>query len=206
MSTTRRSRCSIVAVVGLILVVAPWALPAAHGQGKGLPALQQQVQQLEATVKTLQAAVAALQSCGIVLSAQADNTPTAGFAVVSSPPVEVNSVSLVASCDGFLVISGSTSVTNNMASAQFYALGSRVDGVDPFVIGGQATVELDAFASNSRNDTLAYTVVVPIAAGAHTISQELGTVLGSAASFAYSRNNFTVLFVPGNQGTLTAAP
>jgi hypothetical protein len=191
-----------IAFIALVGLAAPQA---AGAQGGGFPALQGRVQQLEAQVQSLQAAVAALQGgCRAKLSAQADQSPFLGFAVSNSPPVEINSLSITAPCDGYLVISGDVGINNSMTSAQFYALGAVVDGVDLFG-GGQAAVQLDAMSSSSRTDMLGYTVTTRITAGTHTVSQKLGAIVGSA-SFSYSRNSLTVRFIPEDDGTLTAAP
>jgi hypothetical protein len=142
-----------------------------------------------------------------ILSAQADNTPFNGFS--GSGTVQVNSLSIFAPVDGFLLISGSVAVSNDSTSPAFYKLNAKLDGGDLYGqqgVGGEAVVRLDADATHSETDTLAYTVVVAAAAGQHTVAQTLGPVPGFSATFGYSRNNLTALFVPGSRGTLTAAP
>jgi hypothetical protein len=197
----------LVTGVGLGAVLA-MVLPAARAdsQAGGLPELREQVRQLQAAVVGLQAQVDALAAAGIQLWAQADNSPRRRVGLAASPPVEINNVSIVTPSDGFLVISGGVAMTNDMASAQFYKLNAKMDGADLYESGGEAVVQLDASGTSSASDTLAYTVVVPVTAGDHTVSQMLGTVLDGAGSFSYSRNNLTVVFVPASRGTVTAAP
>ncbi len=195
------------ATISVFVVSLALSVPAAaRAQGGGLPALQAQVNQLQALVVTLQAQVNALAGSAIQLWAQADTTPLSGVGVTGMGAAEINSVSIVAPGDGFLVISGGVAVSNASPSVVFYKLNAKLDGANLYSFGGEAVVQLDAFISNNRSDTLAYTVTAPVTAGPHTVSQTLGSVLETATNFSYSRNNLTVIFVPAAAGTLTAAP
>jgi hypothetical protein len=120
-----------------------------------------------------------------------------------SGSVETNSLSIDAPSDGFLIISGNLFINNHGYSAEMFYLCPYVDGSDIFDYSFAVAAEAQADGTAGEMISLAYTVTVPIAAGPHTVTQE---VLASDYDdgFFYNRNNLTVLFVPSSQGTYTA--
>ncbi len=132
------------------------------------------------------------------------DTTLGGTSKTNSAPVEINTVSINLPVAGYIIISGMTFVNNQDASAVSYTLNPLVDGA-PYSVD---FVAYFASAANNagvaENFTLSYTITVPITAGSHTVSQKLGTS-GGTCSFFYNRNNLTVLFIPGSQGSFTPA-
>lgn len=136
------------------------------------------------------------------------DTTGGGISITAGGKTEVNSVSINAPAAGFVVISGSVFINNGGVSTPL-VLNPLIDGAELFPTAGfQASFTAAAdLAGAAELFSLAYTITIPIAAGAHTVSQVAGPFFGTT-DFFYNRNNLTVLFLPGSQVTYTplAAP
>ena len=161
----------------------------------------------EAALTTANAQIATLNSKLPLAWASSDTTP-GGITITAGGKTEVNSVSINAPAAGFVVISGSVFINNGGASTAL-VLNPLIDGAELFLNAGfQASFTAAAdLAGAAELFSLAYTITVPITAGAHTISQVAGPFFGTT-DFFYNRNNLTVLFLPSSQVTYTplAAP
>lgn len=106
--------------------------------------------------------------------------------------IEVNSISINAPSDGFLVISGKALINSNDTSVTSYALRAKIDGSYVSVPSFDGLVALDG-GGEIRVGTSVYTVTTPITAGTHTISQDLGPFFGTS-SFFHNAETLTVMF------------
>jgi hypothetical protein len=121
-----------------------------------------------------------------------------GTALVGAGKSQINAITLNAPSAGFVLISGNTFV--NSETAGLYVLTPRIDGVEQvpfgnFTVAGADSSGLDLFS-------LSYSIVAPITAGAHTISQVLGLQAGTA-NFFFNSNQLSAVFIP--QGGVTNA-
>lgn len=147
-------------------------------------------------------------SAEIMSRVWASNDSDGGGTIVSnvSPGdlLEINSIGIDAPAEGFLIISGSVFI--NPTTVTGYLMQPLVDG--NAVVPGPDVNESGWPTYFQPNDgdqlfTLAYTVTVPISAGSHTVSQEVGPLSGSA-DFFYNKQFLTVQFVPA--GTVETGP
>jgi hypothetical protein len=123
-----------------------------------------------------------------------------GVNVANGGQTETNSVSINAPAPGVLMINGSVFLRNG-GPAAFYDFIPRVDGA-AIGDGTKATIQLAASGVIGDNNTFAYTAVVPVGAGAHTVSQTGGPQTGTT-NFFYNRNNLSVVFSPQGSGVTT---
>ncbi|MGH2662036.1 MAG: hypothetical protein ACRDH8_04385 [Actinomycetota bacterium] len=115
----------------------------------------------------------------------------------TSGPTQINSVSITAPSAGLLVISGKAFVENNTAGLnRLFELDALLDG-SSLSSGGRAIATLFLNVPDSVPDrgSVSYTVVRPVTAGAHTVTQQIETP-GVNADYVYDDNELTVLFVP----------
>jgi hypothetical protein len=122
---------------------------------------------------------------------------------------QLNSLSITAPSAGFLIINGSVYINNNdNAFSQQFCLRPRVDGANvvpgPFAStpGEAACAAADVDSGPSDEINIAYSVVHPVAAGAHTVTQD---VIGSFDPPYDAENaHLVALFVPA--GGVNTAP
>ena len=115
-------------------------------------------------------------------------------------------MSVVAPVDGFFVIMGNAFVNNDSGgSPQPYVLTPKVDGVVQTVPGWGGTFFMAPNGSAGERDQLDYTVTVPVTAGTHTVSQEIGPFSGTA-DFFWNNQHLTVMFIPGSRGQILSSP
>jgi hypothetical protein len=129
------------------------------------------------------------------LRAQRDLTP-GGTDLTGAPSgrVQVNTVAITAPSAGFLIISGHAFV-NNDSGATSYVIVPKLDGTAVNATGWGSTLFAGADTTATERFELSYTTTVPVAAGAHTVTQDLGP-FGGTSLFFYNNNELTVLFVP----------
>lgn len=123
-----------------------------------------------------------------------------GSGVVASGHLEMNSVSINAPANGFLLICGTVFINNNEATDERYTIVPKVDGADVLSTPWAALTGLGPNGSNEESDTLTYAITVPITAGAHTISHTAGPFSGTA-SFFHNAEGIDVVFIA--TGTIT---
>lgn len=124
--------------------------------------------------------------------------------VTASNLEEINSVSIDAPANGFLVISGNVFV--NPTTATNYVIQPLLDGntIAPGPdIGESGWIALFNPSPDDHNFSMAYTVVTAVTAGSHTVSQEIGPFSGSA-DFFFNKQTLTVQFIPS--GSVEANP
>jgi hypothetical protein len=131
----------------------------------------------------------------------ADGDQSLGGTSVTAGRVEVNSVTVDAPHDGFLVVSGRIFINNMSGVEKQYVLNLMVDGAHalPQPWAAAAGFE-DAPEQNEGN--IDYTVTIPISAGSHTITQEAGPY-EETASFFYNQEALTVVYYPNSIGSLS---
>jgi hypothetical protein len=153
----------------------------------------------EAALTTANAQIATLNSKLPLLWASSD-TGTLGVNVVAGGRTTVNSLSITAPSDGFLVISGHVFVNGGELLRDFSS-NLLVDGAG---YSGHASQGFMTSVEGGAADlfSLSFTVTVPITAGAHTIDQDVGPV-GGTANYFYNRNHLTATFFPSSQATFT---
>lgn len=109
--------------------------------------------------------------------------------VDASDTTEINSIDIVAPVAGFITISGSVFISPG--GAGLTDLTAKIDGVAVDPPGSTFTVT--ETADGSADYTMAYTVTMPVAAGSHTVSQEL---FGAMPGYFHNHEYLTVMFVP----------
>jgi hypothetical protein len=129
-----------------------------------------------------------------ILQGQAD-TNNSGVNLANAGRTAVNTVSINAPVAGVLMISGSAFINNGSGAVTNYVLAPKVDGTALQGEGGWQTLTAYGASGAAALHTLAYTVSTSVAAGDHTVTQEIGPYTGTA-TFFYNRNNLSVLFVP----------
>ena len=129
------------------------------------------------------------------------DTGAGGVTRTASGMTIVNTVSINAPGAGFLIISGSCFVNNQDTAGAYYFRptldGALINGhffLSAWQAGADATLIEDWISP-------AYTITIPITAGAHTIAQEVGPESGTK-NFFYNKNNLTVMFLASSQGSL----
>ena len=137
-----------------------------------------------------------------IVQSQAD-TNNSGVFLTNAGRTAVNTVSINAPVAGVLTISGSTFINNGSGAVTNYVLAPKVDGTALQGEGGWQALKAYGATGAAQLDTLAYTVSTTVAAGDHTVTQEVGPYTGTA-SFFYNRNNLSVLFVPTGGVTLAS--
>lgn len=131
------------------------------------------------------------------------DTGGGGTTLTAAGQTEVNSVAVTAPVAGVLVITGSVFLNSDAAAPTFYDLIPLLDGAT-VGDGAKAVTQLNTDATFGEIGSLAYSVTVPVAAGAHTVSQTVGPQTGTA-NFFYNRNNLSVIFSPQGSGVTTTA-
>lgn len=114
---------------------------------------------------------------------------------------EINTVAIDVPANGFLVISGLSTVRNDSAGAEDAYLVPYIDGNYALPSGtfpGWATY---VQVLPAAKESMAYTITVPITAGLHTVSHTI-FIDGAATSFSYDRNHLTVTYFPQQLGTI----
>jgi hypothetical protein len=125
------------------------------------------------------------------------DTSAASVTVTAGGQTEIDSVPIHTLGDRFFVISGSVFLNNNTAADTLFDLIPKVDGAT-IGDGTKATTKLAADtggAAVGEIGSLAYTAVVFVKAGDHTVTQTTGPQAGTA-DFAYNLNNLSVISVP----------
>jgi hypothetical protein len=128
---------------------------------------------------------------------------------------EINSLKLTAAAQGVLVVSGGVYVNHVRGEEGFYILDVLIDGQSVFpdpnwpnwVTGAGVPGRNAGYASNLTN--IAYTITVPVAAGAHNVQQKLGPYdlgNGSSVHYFYNKNFLTVQYYPESQASLKRSP
>jgi hypothetical protein len=107
-----------------------------------------------------------------------------------SDPEQINSVSITAPYNGFLVISGSVEVDEDGGFLTEFCLTPLVDGSSVPPSGDGACGDVDG--ANFDFTNLAYTVVTPVTAGTHSVTQEIRQ---AGATDDYSEGHLVVQFV-----------
>jgi hypothetical protein len=111
---------------------------------------------------------------------------------------QINSVNIVAPVDGVLVISGHVFIRNGNAATQEPRQTLKVDGTGITPSGWQSEGTLTPASA----DTYDATTVYAVAAGPHTVTQELS----NATTMFYNNQDLTALFIPGaNASTSSVA-
>ena len=129
-----------------------------------------------------------LEQAEILVRSQDDGSTPVG----STAAVTLNTVSITAPSAGVFVISGNATANNDHTGAGYCQLDPRVGATDP-TAGDAAAQEVTADASGTDEASLAYTIVHPVAAGAHTVTQLV--TCNTASWYAYN-GELTVTFVP----------
>jgi hypothetical protein len=137
-----------------------------------------------------------------MLRAQKD-AGAGGTTVTAGGRVQVNSVSISTSRAGFLVISGHAFINSDEAAPTSYVLVPKVDGTNANATGWGSTFFSGADLAGGERFELSYTTAYPVAAGAHTVTQDVGP-FGGTATYFYNNNELVVQWIPaaGNQGVV----
>jgi hypothetical protein len=125
------------------------------------------------------------------------DTSAVAVPVTAGGQTEIDSVPIYALRDEFLVIAGSVFLNNNIAADTLFDLIPKVDGAT-VGDGTKATTKLAADtggAAVGEVGSLAYTAVVFVHAGQHTVTQTTGPQAGTG-DFAYNLNNLSVIATP----------
>ena len=124
-----------------------------------------------------------------------------GTSVAASGRVEVNSIAIDVPQDGVLVASGHVFVNNQSGATRQYALNLLLDGVDALPQNWAAVTSFETATEQDRGN-FGYTVSIPVAAGAHTVTQVVGPYAGTA-SFFYNQEALTLVYYPSSNGSLS---
>lgn len=120
--------------------------------------------------------------------------------------VEINSLSIDVPSDGVLVISGTSFVRNQDSSSLVVELAPKLDGTLTEAPEWGASQVLPPSGEVDALDTLSYTTTVPVSAGTHTVTQEVGPPSeGSAADFFHNQETLTVQFYPADFSSTTSS-
>jgi hypothetical protein len=116
---------------------------------------------------------------------------------------ELNTIDIDVPADGFLVIAGMSWAGNSSTTeTEDFYLVPYIDGNFALPSGttslGGAT---HFYAPPVTVKSMAYTIVVPVTIGQHTVSQTLFVQDGTASS-RYNKNHLTVIYYPQEQGTI----
>jgi hypothetical protein len=138
-----------------------------------------------------------------IVRASKDSTP-GGTDLAASGRVEVNSVSINTPKAGVLIISGHAFVNSDEGAATSYVLVPKVDGASVSAPGWGSTLFAGADLQATERFELSYTTVRSVAAGAHTVTQDVGP-FGGTADFFYNNNDLVVQWVPsaGSQAVVS---
>lgn len=141
-----------------------------------------------------------------ILRAQ-DDPDNPGSSVTGTNPV--NNVAISAPTDGVLMISGTAYVNNYETSGVDYILNPKVDGSNATQPGWGSYFSSFPNGEGGGADgccgQLSYTVSVPVKAGSHTVTQELGAYGGSGVKYFFNNNHLSVMFVPSSQASVASA-
>jgi hypothetical protein len=124
-----------------------------------------------------------------------------GTGLVASGRVTVNSIAIDVPHDGSLVVSGNVFINNSSGATRQYALNIQVDGADALPQDWAAVTSFETATEQGRGN-FGYTVTIPITAGAHTITQQVGPYTGTA-SFFYNQEALTLQYYPNSVGSLS---
>ena len=123
-----------------------------------------------------------------------------GTSLVASGRVTVNSIAIDVPLDGVLVVSGNVFINNNSGAARQYALNIQVDGANALPQDWAAVTTFETATEQARGN-FGYTVTIPITAGAHTITQQVGPYSGTA-SFFYNQEALTLVYYSDSNASL----
>jgi len=134
-----------------------------------------------------------------LVRSQKDGFP-AGASPTSANSATLNTVSINAPTDGFLVIWGSTYLVNQSSNDMGFITEARLDGNSTAARG-------DSFINGETNQhssqTSAVNTTQPVSAGAHTVTLEANRYQGSGPWF-HDGNNLSVMFVPAERGAVSS--
>jgi hypothetical protein len=133
-----------------------------------------------------------------IVRASKDSTG-GGTDLAASGRVAVNSVSINTPKAGVLIISGHVFVNSDEGAATSYVLVPKVDGASVSAPGWGSTLFAGADLQATERFELSYTTVQSVAAGAHTVTQDVGP-FGGTADFFYNNNDLVVQWVPSAGG------
>lgn len=128
----------------------------------------------------------------ILALADTDDAGPATPVTNQTDPREVNRITFTAPTAGILLVTGSCFFAPGTGTNIRYELVPRLDGQ---TIAFGAT-QLD---DSGEEFTQAYTAAVRVAAGAHTLTQEISS--GATITYNYNGNELTATFIP--TGTIT---
>jgi len=189
------------AVLALGIVIGTMLLATSAGAHVGGTVLHLWNQHIKPKADARYVNVNELKQLGM-LRAQKDGT-AGGTTVTAGGRVQVNSVSITTQRAGFLVISGHAFINSDEASPTSYVLVPKVDGTNANATGWGSTFFSGADLAGGERFELSYTTAYAVAAGAHTVTQDVGPFT-STATYFYNNNELVVQWIPaaGNQGVV----
>jgi hypothetical protein len=128
------------------------------------------------------------------------DTTNGGTSETAAGRIEVNSVAISVPLDGYLVISGGAFVNNQNGTDLQYALNAKLDGANALVQDWTAVTSFETGTEQNRGN-FTYTITVPVTAGSHTVTQEVGPYSGTA-TFFHNQESLTIQYFPGTSSSV----
>lgn len=129
---------------------------------------------------------------------------------------QVNTLSITAPAAGFLIISGQVDVDDDSTdAAEIMCLAPKVDGTNvvtgtgtgqaggPTAQGEAACFQYEDATDTTDEATMSYTVVAAVAAGAHTVTQNILNETGATVDYEWFNGGLTAQYIP--TGAITTA-